>query len=198
MIQDKRVVVVIPARGGSKRLKHKNIYPVLGKPMLVWGVSAAKRSKYIDDVFVSSEDAEILSVAEKSGAIPLERPVELAQDHVFKMHAITQAVQKILDSEEFQKPDIVVVLQANSPEVKTEDLDAAIEKLIRFNRQEIFSVDSNLNQNAAFRILTREAVFQKDLSTNCGVYVAEYEDIHTEEDVRKVEERMKAEAPNSK
>ena len=192
MIEGKRVVVVMPARGGSKRLKHKNIFPVLDKPMLAWGVEACKQSKYIDDVFVSSEDEVILSVAKEVGAIPLLRPAELAGDTVFKMHAVRQAVQMIQDDTTQPKPDIVVVLQPNSPEVKTEDIDGALLKLLQYKRQEVFSVDKNLNQNAAFRVLTIEAVFQKDLSTNCGVFVADYEDIHTEEDVRRVEERLKS------
>ncbi len=160
--------------------------------MLAWGVEACKQSKYIDDVFVSSEDEVILSVAKEVGAIPLLRPAELAGDTVFKMHAVRQAVQMIQDDTTQPKPDIVVVLQPNSPEVKTEDIDGALLKLLQYKRQEVFSVDKNLNQNAAFRVLTIEAVFQKDLSTNCGVFVADYEDIHTEEDVRRVEERLKS------
>lgn len=187
MIQDKRVVAVIPARGGSKRLKDKNIYPIWGKPMLSWGISACKKSKYIDIVFVSSESEEILRVAKEYGAQALLRPQELAEDHVFKMHAVAHAVKSIVDSPQLEKPDIVVCLQANSPQIKISDIDAAIEKLLEYNRQEIFSVDKNLNQNAAFRILTLDAVFQKDLSTNCGVYIAECEDVHTREDVERLE-----------
>lgn len=193
MIDGKHVVAIMPARGGSKRLKNKNIYPIWGKPMLSWGIEACKRSKYIDKVFVSSESDEILSVAKEYGAEALKRPEELAGDKVFKMHAVSNAAQMILDNVAFTKPDIIVCLQANSPEIKTEDLDAAIEKLIQYGRQEVFSVDKNLNQNAAFRILTLEAVFQKDLSTNCGVYIAECEDVHTLEDV----ERLERERPRS-
>lgn len=187
MIDNKYVIVVMPARGGSTRLKHKNIYPIWGEPMLSWGVRACQKSRYIDKIFVSSEDAEILDTAKKYGAEPIQRPVELAGNMVFKMHAIAHAVETIARDPQYQKPDIVVCLQPNSPEIKTEDLDKAIEKLMQFNRQEIFSVDKNLNQNAAFRVLTFEAVFQKDLSTNCGVYIAECEDVHTLEDVQRLE-----------
>ena len=51
-----KVVAIIPARGGSKRLPRKNIYPIWGKPMLYWSVLAAKQSKYIDEVWVTTED----------------------------------------------------------------------------------------------------------------------------------------------
>lgn len=194
MIAGKYVVAVIPARGGSKRLKKKNIYPLAGKPMLAWSVEACKRSRYIDEVYVSSEDQEILDTAKKAGAVPLLRPAELAGDKVFKMHAVIDAVQKILDTPEFKKPDIVAVVQANSPEMQAKYLDGAIEKLVNDKKQEIFSVDSKLNQNAAFRILTREAVFQRDLSTTCGVYIADIFDVHTAADVAEVEERFSARA----
>ncbi len=193
MIKDKYVVAIIPARGGSKRLKHKNIYPVLGKPMLAWGVDACKDSQYIDEVYVSSEDPEILTVAEQVGAVPLDRPQELAEDHVYKMHPVVHAAQAILDNSAFRNPDIVVVAQANSPELSSDNLDGAIEKLVNFQKQEIFSVDKELNQNAAFRVFEIDGVFQKDLSTNCGVYITDDYDIHTKEDVDIVEKRMQHE-----
>lgn len=177
----------MPARGGSKRLKHKNIYPVWGHPMLSWGIRACQQSKYIDMVFVSSEDQSILDVAKNYGAEIIERPIELAQDHVFKMHAISHAADQIASNSAYRKPDIIVCLQPNSPQIQTKDLDAAIEKLMKFQRQEIFSVDADLNQNAAFRIFTFDAVFQKDLSTNCGVYISECHDVHTIDDVKQLE-----------
>lgn len=187
MIQDKYVIAVMPARGGSKRLKNKNIYPVWGEPMLSWGVRACQKSKYIDNVFVSSESPEILAVAEQYGAKPVTRPEALAGDQVFKMHAVSHAVDTIAKDGRYRKPDIIICLQPNSPQIRAADLDAALEKFIQYNRQEIFSVDKNLNQNAAFRILSFDAVFQRDLSTNCGVYVAECEDVHTIEDVERLE-----------
>ncbi|HLD61162.1 MAG TPA: acylneuraminate cytidylyltransferase family protein [Patescibacteria group bacterium] len=189
MIENKHVIAVMPARGGSKRLKNKNIYPIWGEPMLSWGVRACQKSKYIDKVFVSSESEEILEVAKQYGAEPLKRPEELAGDKVFKMHAVSHAVKTVAEDNRYTKPDIIVCLQPNSPQIKTADIDGAIEKLLKYNRQEIFSVDQNLNQNAAFRVLTFEAVFQKDLSTNCGVYIAENEDIHTVEDVERLEKQ---------
>ena len=62
-------------------------------------------------------------------------------------------------------------------------LDSAIETMIKYKRDEVFSVDSNLMQNAAFRIFKADYVFQEDLSTNCGVFVCDLHDVHTIEDV---------------
>ena len=74
-------------------------------------------------------------------------------------------------------------MQANSPQIKAEHLDNAIEVFKKHERDEVFSVDSNLMQNAAFRIFKAGYVMQKDLSTNCGVVVCDLHDIHTEEDI---------------
>ena len=191
MISKKYIAAVIPARGSSKRLKDKNIYPVWGKPMLYWAIAACKKSKYIDDIFVSSESEKILKVAKKYNAQLIKRPKKLAKDKVLKQDVICHAVSWIKSSKKYKKPDIVISLQPNSPETKTKDLDKAMEKLVRYNRQEIFSVDKNLNQNAAFRIMTYKTVFQKSLSTSCGVFVTDYVDIHTLEDLKKVEARKK-------
>ena len=73
------------------------------------------------------------------------------------------------------------------PEIKPEHLDGAIDTLIKYNKDEVFSVDENLMQNAAFRIFKGDYVFQKDLSTNVGVYKCDLMDVHTIEDVNELE-----------
>ena len=142
MINDKTVLVVIPARGGSTRLKRKNIYPVAGRPMIYWGIKACLESEYIDKVVVSTEDAEIKNVVEGFEAgytvSVLDRPKELADNFTFKQDAIVHAV------ENSEKHDIVISLQANSPEVRPEDLDRALKKFIEFDRNELISVDAKL------------------------------------------------------
>ena len=62
-------------------------------------------------------------------------------------------------------------------------IDSGIDALIKYNKDEIFSVDSNLMQNAAFRVFKGDYVHQKDLSTNCGVVINNLKDIHTKEDI---------------
>ena len=186
MIGGKLVYVVIPARGGSKRLLRKNIYPVCGKSMIGWSIDACKKSKYIDSVYVSSEDQEILDVSKEFNAKIINRPNCLSEDHVYKQEAIVDATNQILNSSDIN-PHIVISLQANSPQVNSFDLDSAIEKFIKFDRNELISVNEALIQNAAFRIMKLDYVFQKTLSTKCGVYVTNYMDIHTIDDVQLVE-----------
>tara|TARA_A100001515_G_C4590754_1_gene215885 strand:+ start:4047 stop:4640 length:594 start_codon:yes stop_codon:yes gene_type:complete len=179
-----KVLVIIPARGGSKRLHRKNIYPVWGKPMLSWSIKAAKESKYISEVWVSTEDDEIKEIAKSFGARVHERHPSLSGDKVYKMEAIRSAFKDI-DTE----CDIVVSLQANSPEITAEILDDAIKVFIEQDRNELMSVGPDLMQNAVFRIMKSWYVYQKDLSTKSGAYICDIHDVHTKSDVEFIEGR---------
>lgn len=180
--EDVSVVAIIPARGGSRRLPRKNVTPIWGRPMLCWAVLACRHSRYVRECYVSTEDAEIAEVAREAGAKVVDRPGYLADASTFKHDVVVHAADS-LD----QKPDLVVSLQPNSPQVCAHDLDAAIEKLLRFERNEIFTVDENLIQNGAFRAMKYDYVFQKSISTDCGVIVTDYVDVHTSDDVARLE-----------
>ncbi len=184
-----KIIAIIPARGGSKRLHQKNIYPIWGQPMMYWSIKAAKESKLITEVWVTTEDPQVASVAVRCGASLHRRDPELAEDHVFKMEAIRSAVEYLEDNN--MSANIYVSLQANSPEITADVLDSAINCFIENERNEIISVDKNLMQNAAFRILRRGYTHQRDLSTKCGVFVCDVLDVHTIEDVKLIEERTK-------
>lgn len=186
MIDGLTVYAVIAARGGSSRLPRKNIYPVWGKPMLYWVVRACQQSQYIDRVFVSTEDEEIAGVAQESGAEVIRRPKELAEGHIFKQDVIVHAAEGF-----DPKPDLVISLQPNSPELCPSDLDNAIRKLKDNDRNEIFSVGEDLLQNAAFRIMKYDYVFQKSISTRSGVYQTNYVDVHYKEDVEFLNQNRK-------
>ena len=81
MIEKKKVLAIIPARGGSKGIPRKNIIKIEGKPLIQYTIDAAKASKYIDEVHVSTDDAEIASVVSELGLIVKRlRPKHLAQD----------------------------------------------------------------------------------------------------------------------
>ncbi len=190
----KKIVAIIPARGGSKRLKRKNIFPVWGKTMIHWAIKAAKESKYITDVWVTTEDEYVKAAALVNGAKVHDRDPKLADDKTFKQEAIRAATEHITSKE--KKPDIVISLQANSPEITAEILDKAIEKFLRYDRNELISASENHIQNAAFRILKYDSVFQRDLSIKCGFYVCDVHDIHTIKDIEYVEERTKRD-PNT-
>ena len=107
------------------------------------------------------------------------------------MEAVRSAVAYIEDNG--GESNIYISLQANSPEITAEILDDAIKVFIENDRNELISVSPNLMQNAAFRIMKRGYVFQRDLSTKCGVYICDIHDIHTVDDIDFVKARTKRE-----
>jgi CMP-N-acetylneuraminic acid synthetase len=115
------ILGVIPARGGSKGIPRKNLKLIAGKPLVVWSIEAAKRSKKLDRFVVSTEDPEIADVCKKAGAEILWRPKELATDG-----ATTIAVLQHIVKEE--KPDTLVLLQPASPVRIGGLIDKAIDK----------------------------------------------------------------------
>ena len=184
----KNIIAIIPARGGSKRLKNKNMFPLWGKPMIYWTIREAQKSKYIKDIYVSTENTKIIDYAKNCGVKVIKRKKALARDKVFKMEVIADSVKKI---SKFSKPSLVLSLQANSPNISYRDIDKAIERLIKFNRNEIISVDENYSQNSAIRAMKTSYVFQKSLSTHCGFIVTDTLDVHTKSDINKLKKMIK-------
>ncbi len=111
MIAGKTVLAIIPARGGSKGVPRKNIRLLAGKPLIVWTIDEAKKSKYIDRFILSSEDDEIIKIAREYGCeVPFKRPIELAQDDTPGIEPVIHAINTLED-----KYDYVVLLQPTSP-----------------------------------------------------------------------------------
>lgn len=178
-------IAILPARGGSKRLLGKNLYPVFKKPMLQWVAECCLAVDQIRDVWVSSDDDDILALAEMLGCRPLQRPAELADDLVPKMEAVRHAWQQISGTYDNDIVSIAVV-QANSPEIRPKHLHAALRLLEKHALWEVFSVDQKMVQNGAFRIVRTDALHNTFLSAHMGVVRTNYVDIHTKEDVDKM------------
>ena len=141
MTQAPNVLAVIPARGGSKRLPRKNITNVAGHPMVAYTIMSAKKALKITDWLVSSEDEEILKVAEEYGApIPFKRPKALATDEVRNIEVTLHALEW-METEKKCKYDIIVLLQPTSPIRSSDHIDQAVQKLW----------DSNLDSLAAVK-----------------------------------------------
>jgi|21_taG_2_1085346.scaffolds.fasta_scaffold83137_2 CMP-N,N'-diacetyllegionaminic acid synthase len=180
-----KTLVIIPAKGNSKRLPKKNIYEVSGKPMIHWAIKACEDSKYDLDVWVNTDSEEIENVVSDYDIVNTHRrSSHLSDPEIFKMEIIRDTTLHVLNK--YYEPDIIVSLQANSPEITGKDLDGAIDMLLQHNLNEVFSVDDNMVQNGAFRIMKGSYVMQKDLSTHCGVYVCNLTDVHYKEDLEKV------------
>ena len=92
MFRKKSILAFIPARAGSKGLRHKNTRSFAGKPLVCWTIDAARGSKYIDRTLVSTDGARIARVARAAGAdVPFMRPAALATDSASILHAIWHA-----------------------------------------------------------------------------------------------------------
>ena len=88
MLNGKRVIAVIPARGGSKSIPGKNIRPLGGKPLLAWSIDVAQQVSEIDRIIVSTDDAQIASVGRLHGAEVYPRPPHLATDEALVIDAL--------------------------------------------------------------------------------------------------------------
>ena len=133
-----RPLCVIPARRGSKRLALKNILPLNGQPMVVYSVKAALESGLFDNVYVSSEDAEILSIAEQAGAVPHRRPEALADDLVSSTDVCLDVEQVLMTrGEQF---DAIMCLQPSSPLRSAEDIRGSWEQFVASGANYLVSV----------------------------------------------------------
>lgn len=124
-----KILAVIPARGGSKGIPRKNVRLMNGKPLIYYSIHNALSCDMIDDVVVTSDDFELLSLAERFGAVPLERSPELAGDKVTLDPVIYDAVLK---TEKLKgcRYDVVITMQATSPTLQAETLSAAIDEFL--------------------------------------------------------------------
>lgn len=117
-----KTIAVIPARGGSKRIPHKNIKAFCGKPMLAYSIEAAIRSQLFDRIIVSTDDKEIAEVAGQYGAeVPFERPPELSDDHTPTLPVIRHAIKSI-EAQQQSKLDQVCCIYATAPFLTAPDL----------------------------------------------------------------------------
>jgi N-acylneuraminate cytidylyltransferase len=122
----RKILALIPARGGSKRIPRKNIIDFCGKPMLAWPFEAARESGLFDTIHVSTEDAEILALAEKLGAdVSMPRDAALADD-VTPLLPLARWVLQAFDAQGRTFEDVFILFPC-SPLLRAVDLIAAYE-----------------------------------------------------------------------
>ena len=122
----KKIIALIPARGGSKTLPRKNVLPLNGKPLISYSIQTALESKLIDRVIVSTDDEEIKKISIDSGAeVPFLRPGNISNDKTTDFPVFEHCIDTLKD-----QIDVIVHLTPTSPVRKTKIVDAAIEKFI--------------------------------------------------------------------
>ena len=130
---------LITARGGSKSIPHKNIAPLLGRPLLAYTAAAALASQ-LDRVVISTDDSRIAQVAKEYGVeAPFLRPSELASDQAGTLPVVQHTV-RFLEEKEGYRPDYVMILQPTSPLRSAEHINAAIQVLRDTHADSVVSV----------------------------------------------------------
>jgi len=123
MINNKSVIAIIPARGGSKGLPGKNIRVLCGKPLIAWTIEKALKSGCLDVVMVTTDSPEIASIARDYGAaVPFMRPAELASDTASSYDVICHVLTHYRDAE-CREFDYTVLLEPTSPLREDDDVD---------------------------------------------------------------------------
>lgn len=129
MINNKKVLALALARGGSKGVPGKNIKDLAGKPLIAWVIEAAKNSKYVDRVILSTDYEDIAEVGRQYGAeTPFLRPAEIAQDSTPDTPVFEHTLSWLKKNEKYE-PDIIVHLRPTGPMVASGEIDEAIELL---------------------------------------------------------------------
>ena len=134
----KKVLSIIPARGGSKGLLRKNISDLAGKPLIAWTIEASLNSKYITSTMVSSDDKEILDISVEYGSEVIKRPDNLASDDATSESVVKHAIDSLEAAGKVF--DIVVLLQPTSPLRHFKYIDEAFEIMIDSKATAVISV----------------------------------------------------------
>jgi len=122
-------LAIIPARGGSKGIPRKNVRPLAGKPLIAFNIEQAKRSRYVNRLVVSTDDAEIGAVAQQYGAEVVWRPAEISGDTASSESALLHVLEHLRQSEDYH-PEVLVFLQCTSPLTLAEDIDGTVQALL--------------------------------------------------------------------
>ena len=157
---NKNIIAIIPARGGSKGLPHKNLLSFNGEPLVVHSINYAKECSLVNNIYVSTDDDEIASVSSNSGASIIQRPSELSGDTA----TTESAIEHVLSTLEV-KPDIIILLQATSPFRPKKSLKVALDKFIKNSFDSLlsispthkffWSIDKNDNINPKYNYMNR-------------------------------------------
>ncbi len=135
-----KVLAIIPARGGSKGIPMKNIVKLAGKPLIQYAIDAAKKSRRINRIVVSTNDPKIAKIAKSQGAeVPFLRPKEISGDNATTHDAIKHALDFFASTEDYF-PDIVVILQPTSPLRTFKMIDTSLTMLEKTDATSVVSV----------------------------------------------------------
>jgi N-acylneuraminate cytidylyltransferase len=124
------ILALIPARGGSKSIPHKNIRLLAGYPLIAYSIAAARAAALVTRVIVSTDDPDIAAVARSYGAeVPFLRPAQHAQDDTPDLPVFQHALGWLAENEDYH-PEIIVQLRPTSPFRRVWHIDQAVARLL--------------------------------------------------------------------
>lgn len=168
MIYNKKVLALIPARGGSKGIKNKNIVDLGGLPLIVYSIRAAKASNYIDDVIVSTDSLEIQKISNRYGAeTPFIRPQEQASDTATTLDAVLHSLKTL--EMQGRVYDILVLLQPTSPLRTVEDIDGAVELFEKVGEEGVAAISEASDPPVLMRKVMDDGRMKRFLNKNSSV-----------------------------
>ncbi len=151
MLNGKRVIAVIPARGGSKSVPGKNVRPLGGKPLLAWSIDVAKQVSEIDRILVSTDDAEIGEVGRRHGAEVYPRPAHLATDEALVIDALKDLIETLKAKGEI--PEWIVLLEATCPLRTADDVRQCLRLVTQGGYDSVATFkDAELNPHRAWKL----------------------------------------------
>lgn len=134
-----QILMLIPARGGSRGVPRKNLVPLEGRPLIERAIAVCKGCRTPARIVVSSEDREIIEVARRAGAeVPFVRPAELARDETPLVPVVAHALDEL--SASGYRPEVLVLIQANSPFTRSSDIDRAVGLLLHNDIDVVYTV----------------------------------------------------------
>ncbi len=136
---DSRAIAIVPARGGSKGVTHKNRRMVAGLPLISYTLRAARRAKTLDRIVVTTDEEELAAIAHAEGAEVIMRPASIAGDQSPVIDAVRHALD-LLEAKDGFFADAIALLQPTSPFRTDADIDAAIELFRRNGGKPVCSV----------------------------------------------------------
>ena len=136
MFKKNKVIAIIPARGNSRGIKRKNLINFCGKPLIYWTINQCVKSKLIQDVWVSSDNKEILDFAKNQNVNTIKRPKNISHSNSLSEEAWLHAINIIEKNNDF---DLVITPQVTSPVREDDEFDKAIKFFIKKKYDSIFS-----------------------------------------------------------
>lgn len=176
METNKKVVAIVPARGGSKGLPDKNLRPFLGTPLLGHTIQAARASRRVSEVIISTDSQEIYNCAQAFGAKPFPlRPSELASDTALVIDTYLHVLDEL--SQAGLEPDAFIVLQPTSPLRTPDDIDNAVDLFLGNKADSVVSYTQELHPISWNRYIGKDGKLESildDSNKNRQTYQPSY------------------------